>query len=135
MMGDNTLDNVKWLDVGEDAASVRSTFPGGKINILNCEGYDAADKMFQFNTSCDVLIKNFKGSNMGQLIRQNGGTTFKINIDLNTVNVTGLISAVVQSDSPTCFVRYHDLTYEFIGSGDKSDRVFRDIPAGNVTKY
>lgn len=51
------------------------------------------------------------------------------------MNVTGVISAVVQSDSPLCFVRHHELVYQFPGSGDKSDRVFRDVPPENVTAY
>ena len=91
--------------------------------------------MFQFNAPCDVRVENFIGEDMGKLIQQNGGSTFALNIDLNTVTVTGVVSAVVQSDSPSCMVRFHNLTYQFTGSGDKSDRVFRDIPAGNVTEY
>jgi pectate lyase C len=135
MMGDNTLENIKWPDAGEDAASVRSYFPGGKITIKDSEGHKAADKMFQFNAPCDVRIENFQGSDMGKLVRQNGGTEFELKIDLNTVTVTGVISAVVQSDSPLCFVRHHNLSYMFTGSGDKADRVFRDIPAANVSEY
>lgn len=135
MMGDNVLDNIAWPDAGEDAASVRSYFPGGKITIKNSNGHKAADKMFQFNAPCDVRIENFTGSEMGKLVRQNGDTMFELHIDLNTVNVTGVISAVVQSDSPLCYIRHHALTYQFTGSGDKSDRVFRDVPPGNVTAY
>ncbi len=135
MMGDNVLDTILWEDAGEDAASVRSYFPGGKIDIQNSEGHKAADKMFQFNAPCEVRIENFEGSDMGKLVRQNGGTEFELRIDLNTVSVTGVISAVVQSDSPLCYVRHHGLTYQFTGSGDKSDRVFRDVPPGNVTEY
>jgi hypothetical protein len=135
MLGDNSLDHVVWEDAGEDAASVRSYFPGGKITIADSEGHKAADKMFQFNAPCDVKIENFQGSDMGKLVRQNGGKDFPLMIDLNTVNITGVISAVVQSDSPQCFVRHHALEYMFTGSGDKADRVFRDIPAGNITAY
>ncbi|WP_437336142.1 pectate lyase [Sorangium sp. So ce394] len=135
MMGDNALENITWEDVGEDAASVRSYFPGGRITIKDSKGFKAADKMFQFNAPCDVRIENFTGAEMGKLLRQNGGTEFELHIDLNTVTVTGVVSAVVQSDSPLCFVRHHDLTYEFTGSGDKSDRVFRDVPPGNITEY
>jgi hypothetical protein len=51
------------------------------------------------------------------------------------VTITGVISAVVQSDSPLCFVRHHALSYQFTGSGDKSDRVFRDIAPANVSMY
>ncbi|XXX78378.1 pectate lyase [Sorangium sp. So ce134] len=135
MMGDNVLENITWEDVGEDAASVRSYFPGGSITIKDSEGYKAADKMFQFNAPCDVRIENFTGAEMGKLLRQNGGTEFELHIDLNTVTVTGVVSAVVQSDSPLCFVRHHNLTYQFTGSGDKSDRVFRDVPPENITEY
>ncbi|MBN1652996.1 MAG: pectate lyase [Deltaproteobacteria bacterium] len=129
------IDNITWEDVGEDAASVRSYFPGGAIIITNSRGYKAADKMFQFNAPCKVRIERFEGSQMGKLVRQNGDTDFELYIDLNTVFVTEVISAVVQSDSPDCFVRYHALSYQFTGSGDKSERVFRDIPAANVTAY
>ncbi|WP_437813914.1 pectate lyase [Sorangium sp. So ce1078] len=135
MMGDNVLENITWEDVGEDAASVRSYFPGGSITIKDSEAFKAADKMFQFNAPCDVRIENFTGAEMGKLLRQNGGTEFELNIDLNTVTVTGVVSAVVQSDSPLCFIRHHNLTYEFTGSGDKSDRVFRDVPPENITEY
>jgi len=135
MMGDNVLENIVWEDAGEDAASVRSYFPGGSIVIKNSEGHKAADKMFQFNAPCDVRIESFTGSDMGKLVRQNGGTEFEFRVDLNTVTLTGVISAVVQSDSPLCFVRHHALSYQFTGTGDKSDRVFRDIPPANVTEY
>jgi pectate lyase C len=135
MMGDNALENITWDDVGEDAASVRSYFPGGKIKIKDSKGFKAADKMFQFNAPCDVRIENFTGAEMGKLLRQNGGTAFDLKIDLNTVTVTGVISAVVQSDSQLCFVKHHNLKYQFTGSGDKSDRVFKGIPAANVTEY
>lgn len=135
MLGDNVLENVVWEDAGEDAASVRSYFPGGAITIRDSKGYKAADKMFQFNAPCDVLIERFEGDDMGKLVRQNGGTEFELNVDLDTVTVTGVISAVVQSDSPLCFVRHHALSYAFTGSGDNSDRVFRDIPPQNVTEY
>jgi len=135
MMGDNVLEHITWPDAGEDAASVRSYFPGGKITIKDSEGHKAADKMFQFNAPCDVRIENFTGSDMGKLVRQNGGTEFELMIDLNKVTVTGVISAVVQSDSPLCTVRHHQLSYMFTGSGDKADRVFRDIPPENVTAY
>jgi hypothetical protein len=72
---------------------------------------------------------------MGKLVRQNGGTEFEFHVDLNNVTVTEVISAVVQSDSPSCFIRHHELSFAFTGSGDKSDRVFRDIPVENVTEY
>ena len=109
MMGDNTLDNVDWPDVGEDAASVRSYFPGGDINISNGSAYDAADKVFQFNKECVVRITNFTSSDIGKFIRQNGGTTFKLTIYLDTVTVNNFGESIVRSDSPNCHVYYRNL--------------------------
>ena len=105
MMGDNTLDNVHWDDVGEDAASVRSYFPGGEITIMNGSAKNAADKVFQFNAPCDVTIKNFTASNMGKLVRQNGGTGFELNITLDNVKVSNVKDAAIRSDSSSCTVR------------------------------
>jgi pectate lyase C len=135
MMGNNILENIRWLDVGEDAASVRSYFPGGTFAILGSRADHAADKTFQFNAPGALLIQDFVGTDMGKLVRQNGGTEFEFHVDLNDVTVSQVISAVVQSDSPVCFVRHHNLSFEFTGSGDKSDRVFREIPVENVTEY
>jgi pectate lyase C len=135
MMGNNILENITWVDVGEDAASVRSYFPGGTFAISNSRADHASDKIFQFNAPGALLIQDFVGTDMGKLVRQNGGTEFEFHVDLNNVTVSEVISAVVQSDSPVCFVRHHNLEFAFTGSGDKSDRVFRDIPAENVTEY
>jgi pectate lyase C len=134
MMGDNVLDHVIWQKVGEDAASVRSYFPGGKITIKNCQAFRAQDKVFQFNTSCNVSITNFVGVGMGKLLKHMASTDVPFSIDLNTVTVSNAVSAVVQSDSKQCQVRYHNLTYSF-GSKERPERVFREIPKENVTQY
>lgn len=135
MMGNNILENITWVDVGEDAASVRSYFPGGTFAIINSQADHARDKTFQFNAPGALLIRDFVGTDMGKLVRQNGGTEFEFHVDLDNVTVTEVVSAVVQSDSPLCFVRHHNLQFDFTGTSDRSDRVFRDIPAANVTEY
>jgi pectate lyase C len=135
MMGDNSLDNIVWQDVGEDAASVRSYFPGGKITIKNCKAFNARDKIFQFNTSCDVKIENFTGDVMGKFVKHMASTDVPFAIDLNNITVSNVMSAVVLSESTNCVVRYHNVTYHFKGGRDKPDQVFRLIPKENVTKY
>jgi len=110
MLGDNTLDNVNWPDVGEDAASVRSYFPGGDINISNGYANNAADKVFQFNRECVVRVTNFTSSNISKFIRQNGGTTFPLTIYLDTVTVNNFGECIVRSDSPNCYVYYRNLS-------------------------
>ncbi|HYD43124.1 MAG TPA: pectate lyase, partial [Anaeromyxobacter sp.] len=109
MMGNNRLENVHWTDVGEDAASVRTYFPGGDITIVNSSAHHASDKVFQFNAPVTVRIKNFTASDMGKLIRQNGGTTFPMTVYLDGVTVNDVSSEIVRSDSPSCYVYYHDV--------------------------
>jgi hypothetical protein len=109
MMGDNVVENVVWLDVGEDAASVRSYFPGGDILITGGSATGSADKTFQFNVPCDVTIENFTANDIGKLVRQNGGTTFPLNITLDNVTANDVRDVLVLSDSPDCVVRYRDL--------------------------
>jgi Pectate lyase len=109
MMGDNVVENVTWLDVGEDAASVRSYFPGGDILISGGSARAATDKTFQFNVPCDVTIVNFTATDIGKLIRQNGGTTFPLNITLDNVTANQVRDVLVLSDSPDCVVRHRNL--------------------------
>lgn len=109
MMGDNVVENVVWLDVGEDAASVRSYFPGGDIRISGGSATGATDKTFQFNVPCDVTIENFTATDIGKLVRQNGGTTFPLNITLDNVTANEVRDVLVLSDSPDCIVRHRNL--------------------------
>jgi hypothetical protein len=108
-MGDNTLENVHWEDIGEDAMSVRSYFPGGDITVTNGSAYDGDDKCFQFNKSCTVRVTNFECARLGKFIRQNGGTTFALTIYLDTVTVNDFEEAIVRSDSPNCHVYYRNI--------------------------
>ncbi|HYH02686.1 MAG TPA: pectate lyase, partial [Bacillota bacterium] len=109
MMGDNRLENVHWQDIGEDAASTRSYFPGGEIIIVNCSGQEAYDKMFQFNSPCTVKIKNVTAKNVAKLVRQNGGTSFTLTVYLDSVTLDGVKDSIVRSDSNNCKVYYCNL--------------------------
>lgn len=109
MMGDNVVENVVWLDVGEDAASSRSYFPGGDILISGGSARSSADKTFQFNVPSDVTIQNFTATDIGKLVRQNGGTTFPLTITLIDVTANDVRDVLILSDSPDCLVRYRNL--------------------------
>lgn len=105
MMGDNTLENITWTDVGEDAASTRSYFPGGKITIKGGSAKSADDKVFQFNAPVQVTISDFTATNISKMIRQNGGSSFAMTVDLINVKVSGCKEAVVRSDTSNCKVK------------------------------
>lgn len=96
MMGNNNLENVVWTDVGEDAASVRSYFPGGAINIKGGSLKSADDKAFQFNAPVQVRITDLVASDISKLVRQNGGKTFAMTVHLSNVKVSDCGEAVVR---------------------------------------
>lgn len=111
MMGNNTLENIVWTDVGEDAASVRSYFPGGAITIKGGSARSADDKVFQFNAPVQVTITDFKATNISKMVRQNGGTSFAMSVDLKNVTVSGCGEAVVRGSS-NCVVRAENVTHD-----------------------
>lgn len=135
MIGDNLLDNIVWEDVGEDAASVRSYFPCGDITILNSKGFDAEDKLFQFNAACDIRVDNFVGDRMGKFIKTMGETDRSFTVDVSNIWVDNVVSAVIQCESSKCYIRHHNLNYTFDGGAHRPDKVFRKIDASRVTEY
>jgi hypothetical protein len=109
MLGDNTLENIEWTDVGEDAASVRSYFPGGAIDITGGSARSADDKVFQFNAPVQVTITDFTATDISKLIRQNGGEDFEMSVHLVDVNVSDCGEAVVRA-GPNCEFTHENVT-------------------------
>jgi hypothetical protein len=109
MLGDNTLENIEWTDVGEDAASVRSYFPGGSIDITGGSARSADDKVFQFNAPVQVTITDFTATDISKLIRQNGGEDFEMSVHLVDVNVSDCGEAVVRA-GPNCEFTHENVT-------------------------
>lgn len=91
-----TVDNVTWMDVGEDALTVKSE---GTYYISNIEGYDASDKFFQINAPCTFNVSNAIIHRAGKALRQNGGTTFKIDVTFDRCELQDMGEGVFRSDS------------------------------------
>ncbi len=91
-----TLDNITWTDVGEDACTVKSS---GTYTIRNIEGYDGSDKFFQINAASSVNVSNAVIHNMGKALRQNGGTTFKIDVSFDRCEIENMSEGIFRSDS------------------------------------
>ncbi|AEM73874.1 pectate lyase [Caldicellulosiruptor acetigenus] len=104
--GDNVIENVMWEDVGEDALTVKGE---GVVEVIGGSAKEAADKVFQLNAPCTFKVKNFTATNIGKLVRQNGGTTFKVVIYLENVTLNNVKSCVAKSDSPVSELWYHNL--------------------------
>lgn len=97
-----TVDNVTWTDVGEDAMTVKSA---GNYTIRNIEGYDANDKFFQINAACKFNVSNAIIHRAGKALRQNGGTSFTIDVTFDRCEIEDMDEAVFRSDSRSSTAR------------------------------
>lgn len=91
-----TLDNITWKNVGEDACTVKSS---GTYTIRNIEGYNGEDKFFQINAASTIRVTNAVIHNAAKALRQNGDTTFKIDVVFDQCELQDLKEGVFRSDS------------------------------------
>ncbi len=97
-----TLDNIHWLNVGEDAMTIKSS---GTVIVRNIEGYDADDKFFQINAASTLQVSNCIIHRAGKVLRQNGGTTFPINVTFDRCDINTMDEGVFRTDSPSSTAR------------------------------
>ncbi|MBB5874231.1 hypothetical protein F4553_007665 [Allocatelliglobosispora scoriae] len=87
-LGDCTIQNVWWEDVGEDAA----TFLGGSnYYVIGGGARHASDKVFQHNGPGTVHISGFYTEDIGKLYRACGNCTnsYQRHVVIDNVRVTG----------------------------------------------
>ena len=110
--GDNTITNVVWEDIGEDALTVKGgkSADVGTVTINGGSAKYAKDKMFQINAPCTFVVNNFNGYDMGKFIRQNGGTDFNVNIYINSCTLDKVNNCIFKTDSKKTKLYYKDLT-------------------------
>jgi pectate lyase C len=97
-----TLDNIYWMNVGEDAMTIKSS---GTTNVRNIEGYDADDKFFQINAASTLNVSNCIIHRAGKALRQNGGTTFRIDVTFDRCDLNTLDEGVFRTDSSSSNAR------------------------------
>ncbi|MET0533009.1 MAG: pectate lyase [Steroidobacter sp.] len=112
------LDNIYWMNVGEDAMTIKSS---GTTTVNNIEGYDADDKFFQINAASTLNVTNCIIHRAGKALRQNGGTTFRIDVTFNRCDLNTLGEGVFRTDSSSSTARLtnsrlHDAGSVCIGS-------------------
>ena len=124
--GNVTLSNITWQDVGEDAMTIKKS---GIVTIDGGRAFNADDKIFQINAASTFTVRNFIASNGGKFIRQNGGTTFTVNIFIDRCDISNMDEAIARTDSPTTTVRMTNTRYSNIG-----DALFIGFAPGNVSQ-
>jgi len=96
------LDNIHWLNVGEDAMTIKSS---GTVTVRNIEGYDGEDKFFQINAASTLNVSNCIIHRAGKALRQNGGTTFRIDVTFDRCDLNTLDEGVFRTDSSSSTAR------------------------------
>lgn len=123
--GSCTITNVTWQDVGEDALTLKSS---GTVNITGGGAYKAYDKVFQMNAAGTINIKNFKANDIGKLVRQNGGTTFKVVMTLDNSDISQVKDSIFRTDSSTSTGKITNTKYSSVPT------LFKGFASGNTSQ-
>ncbi|MEN0037154.1 MAG: pectate lyase [Cellvibrio sp.] len=92
------IDNIRWTNVGEDAMTIKSS---GTVNVKNISGYAGSDKFIQVNAASTLNVSNCIVDDMGKFLRQNGGTTFKIAVNVDRCQISNMGEGIFRTDSST----------------------------------
>lgn len=129
--GSATIQNVTWLDVGEDALTLKSK---GTVNITGGAAYKAYDKVFQMNAEGTINIKNFKANDIGKLVRQNGGTSYKVVMTVDNCDISKVKDSILRTDSSTSTGKITNTRYSNVPTLFKGFASGKTSESGN-TKY
>jgi pectate lyase C len=122
--GDVTLRNIVWEDIGEDAMTIKES---GTVTLDGGSAANGDDKVFQINAPSTFKVSNFKASNAGKFIRQNGDTTFKIDVVIDKCDISNMKESIFRTDSSTSTVQMTNTRYSKIGK-----ELFMGVSAGNI---
>lgn len=123
--GDVTLENITWEDVGEDALTIKDN---GTVVLNGGSARDASDKIFQVNAASTFRISNFTANNAGKFIRQNGGTSFRVDVFIDSCDISDMDEAIFRTDSSSSTVTMTNTRYSNIG-----DELFMGVSSSNIT--
>ncbi|MFI6036768.1 pectate lyase [Streptomyces sp. NPDC051315] len=95
--GSCTLENVWWLDVGEDAASFKGTSSSAVYKVVGGGAKNGADKVLQFNGAGKLVVTGFRVENSGKLVRSCGNCKkqYKRTVVLSDIDVVAPLKAIV----------------------------------------
>jgi len=95
--GSCTLQNVWWLDVGEDAASFKGTSSSAQYKVIGGGARKADDKVLQFNGAGKLTVTGFQVEDFGKLVRSCGNCKkqYKRTVVLSDIDVTAPGKSIV----------------------------------------
>ncbi|HSC68517.1 MAG TPA: pectate lyase [Cellvibrio sp.] len=128
--GSATIDNIRWTNVGEDAMTVKES---GTINIKNISAFEGSDKFFQVNAASTITINNCVVDKMGKFLRQNGGTTFAVNVSASNCQISNMGEGIFRTDSPNSTARITNSRLR--NAGDICIGKWKSCTSSGITNY
>jgi pectate lyase C len=125
-LGNATLKNVIWEDIGEDAMTIARP---GTVVLDGGSAQKGADKVFQINAESTFRVSNFKAWDAGKFIRQNGDTSFTAHVFIDRCDISDMEESIFRTDSGTSTVSMTNTRYSDIG-----EELFMGVADGNVTE-
>ncbi|WP_281884396.1 pectate lyase [Paenibacillus sp. YYML68] len=123
--GSCNITNVHWLDVGEDALTLKSS---GTVTINGGSAYKAYDKVFQLNAAGKIIIKNFRADDIGKLVRQLGGSTFKTEMFVENSDISNVKDSILRTDASVSTGSIKNTRYS------KVPTLFKGFASGKTTQ-
>ena len=93
------IDNVRWMNVGEDAFTVKEGTLNTPVTITRITGVNSQDKFGQINAPTTMTIRNCIIDDAGKAIRQNGGTGFTAHVTMELCQLSNIRDQAFRSDS------------------------------------
>ena len=96
------LQNFRWTNVGEDAFTIKSS---GTVNVSGVTGVNSEDKFAQVNAASTLNVSNCIVDNAGKFLRQNGGTTFRVDVNVDRCRISNMGEGIFRTDSSSSTAR------------------------------
>lgn len=137
-LGNCTLENVWWEDVGEDAATFLGTSSSGSSTVNGGGAKLADDKVFQHNGDGTVHINNFYVDDFGKLYRSCGNCSHQYSRDVVISGITAQYPGKVIAGINTNYgdtARFSNITI----LGDSSQKIkicdkYKGVTSGEPTE-
>jgi pectate lyase C len=96
------LQNFRWTNVGEDALTIKSS---GTVNVSGVTGVNSEDKFAQVNAASTLNVSNCIVDSAGKFLRQNGGTTFRVEVNVDRCRISNMGEGIFRTDSSSSVAR------------------------------
>lgn len=80
------------------------------------------------NAAGTINIQNFRADDIGKLVRQNGGTSYKVVMNVENCDISNVKDAILRTDSSSSTGRIVNTRYSNVPT------LFKGFASGNTTQ-